>query len=75
LSATYERPTFAEPGFVIRNVNRVIAQQGHLAAFATFEPDDPDPRGRKNFFTCYAVDEGHGITWADVPTTTYIAQL
>jgi hypothetical protein len=75
LGATYERPTFAEPGFVIRNISRAVAQQGRLAAFPTFEPDDPDPRGRKNLFTCYAVDEGHGITWVDVPTTTYIAQL
>jgi hypothetical protein len=78
LSATYEQPTFAEPGFVIRNINRVLSQQGHLAAFPTFEPDDPtnpDPRGRKNQFNCYAIDAGHGITWNDVPTTTYIAQL
>lgn len=78
LSATYEQPTFAEPGFVIRNINRVLSQQGHLAAFPTFEPDDPtnpDPRGRKNHFNCYAIDAGHGITWNDVPTTTYIAQL
>ena len=75
VSDTYERPTFAEPGFVIRNINRVLAQRGYLAAFPTFEADSDDPRGRTNHYSCYAIDAGHGITWEDVPTTTYIAQL
>lgn len=76
LGQTYEQPTFAEPGFVIRNINRVTAAQGYYAAFATFAPDDANnPRGRTAAFNCYAIDAGAGVTWQDVPTTTYIAQL
>jgi hypothetical protein len=76
LGDTYEQPTFAEPGFVIRNINRVTATQGYYAGFPTFEPDDPNnPRGRTAAFNCYGIEAGAGVTWQDVPTTTYIAQL
>lgn len=71
LANTYERPTFAEPGWVIRNVNRVTG----APTFCTFEPDNPNkPQGVDQHFNCYTVSPQH-VTWDDVQTSTYIAQL
>jgi len=51
VSATYEQPTFAEPEFVMRNVNRVAVTQGYRAGWPTFVPDDPTwPPGRVNTY-------------------------
>ena len=68
---TYEKPTFAEPGWVIRNVNRSTG----APTFCTFEPDNPNkPQGVDQHFNCYTISPQH-VTWQDVPTSTYIAQL
>lgn len=70
-ASTYERPTFAEPGSVIRNVNRVTGQP----TFCCFVPDVAEaPQGVVAHFNCYVVDP-QVVTWRDVHTTTYIAQL
>lgn len=76
LSATYEKPTFAEPGSVLRNVGRVAGAAPAKGAICTFIPDNPmQPRGRTNYFNCYVFGQGAPVTWQDVPTSTYIAQL
>jgi hypothetical protein len=68
---TYEEPTFSEPGWVIRNINRVTM----APSICTFEPDNPNkPQGVDQYFNCYIVNAQH-VTWRDVQTTTYIAQL
>jgi hypothetical protein len=76
---TYEKPapTFAEPGAVIRNANRIITQTpGINASFVTFVPDGDSITGRKNVYDCYAFSTaGAPVTWRDVPTEDYIAQL
>jgi hypothetical protein len=47
LANTYEKPTFAEPRWVIRNVNRVTG----TPTFSTFEPDNPNkPQGVDQHF-------------------------
>jgi hypothetical protein len=71
LANTYEKPTFAEPGWVIRNVNRVTGPP----TFCTFEPDNPNkPQGVDQHFNCSTVSPQH-VTWQDVLTSTYIGQL
>jgi len=75
MSATYEQPTFAEPGFVMRNVNRVAVAQGYRAGWPTFVPDDPTwPPGRVNTYDCYFVPNSvTQVSWQDVPATTYLS--
>jgi len=76
LASTYQSSTFAEPGAVIRNVTRATNTQTYQAAFATFDPDDPNnPRGRTAQFAAYGFDQTAPVSWADVLTTDYIAQL
>ena len=75
VNATYQTPTFAEPGAVVRNVNRVATTNGALASFPTFVPDTVDATGRANNYDCYVIDAGAPVTWSDVPTSTYIQQL
>jgi hypothetical protein len=71
LANTYEKPTFAEPGWVMRNVNRVTG----APTFCTFEPDNPNkPQGVDQYFNCLTVSPQY-VTWQDVQTSTYIAQL
>jgi hypothetical protein len=71
LASTYEQPSFAEPGWVIRNVNRVTG----APTFCSFEPDNPNrPQGVDQHFNCYTVNP-QNVTWQDVQTSTYIAQL
>jgi hypothetical protein len=74
---TYEKPTFAEPGAVIRNVNRVASKKyGFYAAFPTFVPDDPqNPTGRTNVYACYGLRTSTQLSWDDVATPDYIQQL
>lgn len=74
---TYESPTFAEPGFVMRNVNRVAYAQGYITGWPTFVPDDPTwPPGRVNTYDCYFVSAGiTQVTWQDVPAATYLSLL
>jgi hypothetical protein len=68
---TYEEPTFSEPGWVIRNINRVT----QAPSICTFQPDNPNkPQGVDQYFNCYTVNAQH-VTWRDVQTSTYIAQL
>ena len=68
---TYEQPTFAEPGFVIRNVNRVTGKP----TICTFVPDTAAAQGIKDNYNCYVLDTlGQHISW-QVPTLVYIAQL
>lgn len=73
--ATYEQPTFAEPGFVMRNINRVAVAQGYRAGWPTFVPDDPTwPPGRVNTYDCYFVaNSATQVTWQDVPAITYLS--
>jgi hypothetical protein len=80
LSATYQSPTFAEPGVVIRNVTRVApavaaaAGDGYLASFPTFVPDDPNLfSGRKTVYDMYYLDDHAPVHWEDVPTSTYVS--
>jgi hypothetical protein len=76
LTDTYQQPTFAEPGFVIRNVHRWASGQGHMTGWPTFVPDDPaNPRGRTNHFKGYALASGAPAQWQDVPTPIYLQQL
>lgn len=76
LGATDEQPTFAEPGSVIRNVNRVAGNAPAKAAICTFMPDDPvNPLGRSSRFNAYQFGAGAPVTHQDVPTTTYISLL
>lgn len=76
LTATYERPTFAEPGSVQRNVGRVAGAAPAKGAICTFMPDNlNEPRGRTNYFNCYVFGPNAPVTWDDVPTSTYISQL
>jgi hypothetical protein len=78
---TYQRPTFAEPGSVIRNVNRVAASAGYAAAFPTFvpantaEPKGINPDDSNSFYNCYFLSTQAPIQWTDVPTEVYIQQL
>lgn len=69
VSDTYEQPTFAEPGFVMRNVNRVAVARGYQAGWPTFVPDDPTwPPGRVNTYNCYFVPAGvTQVTWQQFP--------
>jgi hypothetical protein len=72
LSATYEQPTFAEPGSVIRNVGRVTGKP----TICTFVPDTGNAQGVKNTYDCHVLDAlNQYLFWHDVPTSTYIAQL
>jgi len=77
VSDTYEKPTFAEPGAVMRNVNRVALGKGYTAGWPTFVPDPVDPNwppGRVNTYDCYFVTGGvTQVTWQDVPATTYLS--
>jgi hypothetical protein len=66
---TYEQPTFAEPGFVVRNVNRVTGKP----TICTFVPDTTAAQGIKDNYDCYTL--GQHIVWQDVPTSQYIVQL
>ncbi len=76
VTATYQQPTFAEPGAVFRNVNRVVGGGGNIASFPTFVPDHPtEITGRRNFYNCYAFANTAPVTWEDVPTSVYISQL
>ena len=74
-SGTYEQPTFAEPGFVMRNINRVAASQGYRTGWPTFVPHDPTwPAGRVNTYDCYFVTNSvTQVSWQDVPTITYLS--
>jgi hypothetical protein len=73
--STYERPTFAEPGFVMRHVNRAAVSQGYMAGWPTFVPDDPAwPPGRVNIYNSYAITAGVAqVSWMDVPAQTYLS--
>jgi hypothetical protein len=82
VGATYQQPTFAEPGVVIRNINRAavtVAQTaGHVykAAFPTFVPDVPAVfSGRVATYDFYYMDDTAPVSWEDVSTSTHIASL
>lgn len=76
LVSTYQQPTFAEPGAVVRNINRWATSNGHKASFPTFEPDDPNnPRGRSDHYNCYVMSTAAPVTWQDVPTAVYLQYL
>jgi hypothetical protein len=75
VSNTYQQPTFAEPGAVIRNVNRVITNNGDRAGFPTFVPDTMNATGRATLYNCYALTNAAPITWQDVPTSVYLQQI
>jgi len=64
IASTYQKPTFSEPGWVIRNVNRVALQQGFKASFPAFNGD-----------RCYVFDQSAPVVWEDVPTAVYVQQL
>jgi hypothetical protein len=84
-NAVYEQPpapTFAEPGAVIRNMNRVVtATHGNKASFPTFVPDANDHiTGRVQNYNGYAIQEPNPqlpapVQWRDVTTEDYINQL
>lgn len=76
VSSTYQQPTFAEPGSVIRNVGRWAGANGQTASFPTFVPDNPaNHTGRVNHYNCYVLASSVLVTWRDVPTPVYIDQL
>jgi hypothetical protein len=80
VSDTYQQPTFAEPGTVIRNINRVASAGGAKAAFPTFEPDDStNPTGRSRVYRCYVLKDTPQspapVEWEDVPTSVYLQYL
>jgi hypothetical protein len=76
LADTYEQPTFAEPGAVIRNIGRSAGISPAKGAICTFVPDDmANARGRSSFFNCYTFGPGAPVTWEDVMTSTYISHL
>ncbi len=87
---TYQRPTFAEPGAVIRNANRWVTSRPnnpYMGSFTTFMPQSPfqprgvDPRANSaDNYDCYAIRStaqtgAVPVVWADVPTSTYIQRL
>jgi hypothetical protein len=76
LADTYEHPTFAEPGAVIRNIGRKVGVSPAKGAICTFVPDEmANPRGRSAEFNCYTFGPDAPVTWEDVMTSTYISQL
>jgi hypothetical protein len=78
---TYQRPTFAEPGAVIRNLHRWAVDHGYETGLPTFLPDNlNDPTGRAATYDCYLLGDGGvlpaaPVTWSDVETDDYIAEL
>ena len=77
VAATYEQPCFTEPLATLRNVHRAGSAAGNvMTAVPTFIPDDPaNFQGRTEVFNAMTFGLDAPLSWADVPTTTYIAQL
>jgi spherulation-specific family 4 protein len=76
ITSTYQQPTFAEPGAVIRNINRWANSNGYKASFPTFVTDNAaNPRGVTNFYNCYVISSSAPVSWQDIPTSAYLQQL
>jgi hypothetical protein len=78
IGQTGEQPTFAEPGFVMRNIHRAAQAAGNLTGWPTFEPDPgpTSPTGRQTIYAAYFVQPGATqVTWADVNATDYLAMV
>jgi hypothetical protein len=75
---TYEQPTFAEAGAVVRDVNRLANQQGNWA-LPTFTPRPDlsnDPTGRGSNYNCIFFKKlSLGEAWEDVDAEDYYKVL